>query len=45
MSIGNARAYAKLKRKARKKLDVLFMEKGVWSVLEHPDIKEYTFQP
>ncbi len=39
MSIGNARAYAKLKRKARKKLDVLFMEKGVWSVLEHPDIK------
>jgi hypothetical protein len=39
LSYGNARAYAKLKRKARKKLDVLFMEKGVWSVLEHPDIK------
>lgn len=36
---GNARADARLRSRIRKKLDVLFAEKGVWSVLEHPKIK------
>lgn len=36
---GNARACERHRVRVRKKLDALFMEKGVWSVLVHPDIK------